>query len=242
MRILPILSNNYNYSSKKNNLLTSNIKSDMPNNQVSFGSLGFLERIKRFNPFKVEIIETTEQAIRHLIDKDSGFYIFNGEKYIKSSLKKYSKIKEGSVNNLVLKLPNISEDEISISSEEVITKPYKYRRGISPEMVLSFLDKGVEEAILLADNGIQKLSLPKDKAIRKNAISIYEKSTELKTDERGEVIHVVPEHKSEFLYNLAKNMIKNTNVDGVNLEAVNLTPGQSYSDLIQVLLKHPAGG
>lgn len=224
MKILPILSNNYNCSNKKKNLPASTLKPSISNNQLSFGSLGFLEGIKKFNPFKVEIIETTEQAIQHLKNKNSGLYIFNGEKYIKNPFENYSNIKAGSVNKLVMKSPVIQREDFLISPDTIdfIIKPFKYRKGIYPQMMLNFLNKGVEEVVLLADNGIQKLHLPTDEVARKNAISIFENSKEYKSDIAGEVDFIAYNQKSEFLYDLTKAMIKNANIDGVSLEVAKI--------------------
>lgn len=231
MRVSPILANNYVYSSKKNNVPALTSKPEMVNNQVSFTGLNLFSRFR---------ITTAEQAIEKLRGKDSGLYIFNGEKYIPMSFNKFFKNKKLKATKLVAKQSSQKISETSFSLEEMPTsihykgnynekpKPHTkvtiYRKGIRPGNVLTFLDKGIEEAIIVVDDGLHKLKLPKDETLRKKTVSAIKKSDEYIQDIETPDLYIVASEIPNFLFDLAQRMInkmvKKSKIEGMSLEKV----------------------
>lgn len=225
MKVLSITNTNYAYSNKKSNVLTLTSKPEMVNKQVSFTGLNLFSRFK---------ITTAEQAIEKLRGKDSGLYIFNGEKYIPMSFNKFFKNKKIKATKLVAKQSSQKVEETSIPLEEMPTsihykgnynkkpKPHTkvtiYRKGIRPGNVLAFLDKGIEEAIIVVNEGLHKLKLPKDETVRGKAVSVIKNSEEYIEDMETPDLYIVAKEIPNFFYDLTKDMIDNVKIEGMSLE------------------------
>lgn len=205
MRVSPILANNYAYSNKKSNLPALTSKPEMVNSQVSFTGLNL------FSGFKTNktVITTAEQVIENLKKRDSGLFIFDGKKYTEWSLNKFNKLKPGKATKYIVKYPIVKEDGGA------------YRPGIQPFSVGGALEKGIEEAIVVVDDGLHKLNLPKDKYLRKQAMMVYD-------DEIRMLIHfqlglgyfIKPEGKTSALFSATQDMVKQAKIVGMSLEKV----------------------
>lgn len=156
------------------------------NNAVTFTGLDFLTKILS----KKQVLKTVEDVLKVLEKKDSGLYALTEKGFVSLSREKYEKF--------------------STVIEEVVIKQGlengKYRTGISPSNIISFLERGHSKVTMVADDGIHKLELVNNK-YNKEVLPRFIRYNEF--DEKERLIkHDLTSYTSEDLFNLSNKIIK----------------------------------
>lgn len=164
----------------------------------------------------VEVINTLEKAVKKLNFEESGLYAFIGKEYVKLPIEKYHNIYQELVTRIVMKFkPEKFARAIAEGEEKATKETITNRKGVFPALVTELIDQGVKSATIVVDGRVHILKLPKLNRLREQAINVLSKAPEMKVVGFGN-------SRTEDLFKLTEQMIKNANIDGLSLKKLPL--------------------
>lgn len=166
---------------------------------IPFKGFGFFRLVKR----APELPPTTEREVIEALAKvESGLYLLKNNVFNHMTIANYQASKPDGFSTIIFKQP----------------KQDNHRPGISPRMVMSFLEKSCLKVIMVVDDGLQILSLPANQEERLNALTLLSQKRKIKAEKTNVQTFNTPKTTSDFFFELAQTMIKNAKIEGIKLE------------------------
>lgn len=216
MRVLPVM--NTNYKNHKSAASTQpSFNGLLPKAITAFWAAPAENLLDA--SFKTNAINSTEEALLDLMQKQSGAIVKTAagfipipyEKFV-TLMKKPSEECKG-ISEIVFKRP------MQKFWDENLRTQYDARIGIIPSNVLSFLQTGATKITAICDNGIEELSISANSKTRQKAFEYFKQTGELvKQDNLGfDDIY----GNKEYFFSLVEQMVARARVfsDITGLEA-----------------------
>lgn len=195
----------------KNGISQNLVLKSSKQSQISFSGVG-----EFFNKFRVISANCPEKVFKKLSKRKFGAYVLTQKGYVPMSPKNFRKFNFDNCSEVIMKqgLNKYNLTELNKDGSST-TKVFKYREGVSPSFIISLIKRGLPKATLIADDGVQTLTVPKSAQKNLELVEQLEKSPSC--DSEVYTIQVMPNDISKFLYDISSKMIEGVKSSGIKL-------------------------